>query len=152
MPRVKPRAARNEPRERDIERALEERADKGTSFVDLNQKYGILKSTLCNRSRGMQTQTRQKSHEAYQALQRWRKRLVGGRYKSIHRALRRDWIYSKLLQKSSYKRKDGVVWVLPGFEGTSTDTLQFQYALHRQLTAKVHLQMFQGQLRTISRS
>ena len=66
MPRAKPRATNSEQRERDMERGLEERAEQGTFFVDLILKYSIPKSTLCNRSRGMQT--RQKSHEAYQAL------------------------------------------------------------------------------------
>ena len=66
MPRIKPRAAKNEQREFDIKRALEGRAEKGASFVDLSQWYGVPKSTLCDHSRGMQT--RQKSHEAYQAL------------------------------------------------------------------------------------
>ena len=37
-----------------------------TSFEDLHHKYGIPKSTLCDRARGMQT--RQKAHEEYQAL------------------------------------------------------------------------------------
>ena len=45
---------------------MEERAEKGTPSVDLSQQYGVLKSTLYNRSQGMQTH--QKSHEAYQAL------------------------------------------------------------------------------------
>ena len=66
MPRVKARAAENEEREEKIRRALEERAQFGTSFEDLHHKYGIPKSTLSNRAKGRQS--RQKVHEVYQAL------------------------------------------------------------------------------------
>jgi hypothetical protein len=66
MPRVKARTAKNEEREDKIRRALEERAELGTSYEDLALTYGIPKSTLCNRAGGMQS--RQKSHETYQAI------------------------------------------------------------------------------------
>ena len=49
-----------------IRQALEERAQFNTSFEDLHHKYGIPKSTLCDRTRG--TLGRQKAHEVYQAL------------------------------------------------------------------------------------
>ena len=66
MSRVKARAAKDEEREEKIRLALEDRAQFNTSFEDLHHKYGIPKSTLCDRARGMQT--RQKAHEDYQAL------------------------------------------------------------------------------------
>ena len=66
MPRVKARAAKNEEREEKIRRALEERAQFGTSFEDLHHRYGIPKSTLSNRAEGRQS--RQKAHEVYQSL------------------------------------------------------------------------------------
>ena len=66
MPRVKARTAKNEERETKILQALEERARLNTSFEDLHHKYGIPKSTLCDRARG--AQNRQKAHEDYQAL------------------------------------------------------------------------------------
>ena len=66
MPRVKARAAKNEEREEKIRRALEERAQFGTSFEDLHHKYGIPKSTLSNRAEGRQSH--QKAHEVYQSL------------------------------------------------------------------------------------
>ena len=66
MPRVKARAAKDEEREEEIRRALEERAQFNTSFEDLHHKYGIPKSTLSNRAGGRQN--RQKAHENYQAL------------------------------------------------------------------------------------
>ena len=66
MPRVKARAAKDEEREEKIRLALEDRAQFNTSFEDLHHKYGIPKSTLCDRAGGMQS--RQKAHEDYQAL------------------------------------------------------------------------------------
>ena len=66
MPRVKARAAKGEEHEEKMRLALEDRAQFNTSFEDLHHKYGIPKSTLCDRARGMQT--RQKTHEDYQAL------------------------------------------------------------------------------------
>ena len=66
MPRVQARATKNEEREEKIRRALEERAQFGTSFEDLHHKYGIPKSTLSNRAKGRQSL--QKAHEVYQAL------------------------------------------------------------------------------------
>ena len=66
MPRVKARAAKDEEREEEIRRALEERAQFNTSFEDLHHKHGIPKSTLSNRAGGRQS--RQKAHEGYQAL------------------------------------------------------------------------------------
>ena len=64
MPQVKARAAKNEKREEKIHWALEERAQFGTSFEDLHHKYGIPKSTLCNRAEG--EKSHQKAHEVYQ--------------------------------------------------------------------------------------
>ena len=66
MPRAKARAAKNEEREEKIRRALEERAQFGTSFEDLHHKYGIPKSTPSNRAEGRQCC--QKAHEVYQSL------------------------------------------------------------------------------------
>ena len=66
MPRVKARATKDEEREEKIRLVLEDRAQFNTSFEDLHPKYGIPKSTLCDRARGMQT--RQKAHKDYQAL------------------------------------------------------------------------------------
>ena len=66
MPRVKARAAKNEECEEKLLRALEERAQFGTSFEDLHHKYGIPKSTLSNRAEGRQS--RQKADEVYQSL------------------------------------------------------------------------------------
>ena len=66
MPRVKARAARNEVQEEKIRQALEERARLNTSFVDLSHKYGVPKSTLCDRAGGVES--REKSHKDYQAL------------------------------------------------------------------------------------
>ena len=43
MPRLKPRVARNKQGVEGVERALQER---GSSFKDFSQKYGIPKSTL----------------------------------------------------------------------------------------------------------
>ena len=60
MPRVKARAAKDEEREMKTHHALEERAQFNTSFEDLHHKYGIPKSTLCDRTQG-----RQKAHEVY---------------------------------------------------------------------------------------
>ena len=66
LPRVKARAAKDEERKEKIRLALEDRTQFNTSFGDLHHKYGIPKSTLCDRARGMQS--RQKAHEDYQAL------------------------------------------------------------------------------------
>ena len=63
MPRVRARAAKDEEK---IRLTLEDRAQFNTLFEDLHHKYGIPKSTLCDRARG--TQSRQKAHEDYQAL------------------------------------------------------------------------------------
>ena len=65
MPQVNARAAKDEESKK-IRLALEDRAQFNTSFEDLHHKYGIPKSTLCDRARGMQS--RQKAHEDYQAL------------------------------------------------------------------------------------
>ena len=66
MPRVKARAVRDEVREGTIHQALEERARLNTSFEDLHHKYGIPRSTLCDRAGGVES--REKSHKDYQAL------------------------------------------------------------------------------------
>ena len=66
MPRVKARAAKDEDHETKARQVLEERAQFNTSFEDLHHKYGILKSTLCDRARS--AQSRQKAHKDCQAL------------------------------------------------------------------------------------
>ena len=66
MPRVKARAAKDEERETKIRQALEERGKFNASFEDLYHKYGVPKSTLCDRARS--AQSCQKVHKDYQAL------------------------------------------------------------------------------------
>ena len=63
MRRVKARASKNEEREEKIRQALEERAQFNPSFEDLHHKYGIPKSTLCDRAGDVES--RQKSHKDY---------------------------------------------------------------------------------------
>ena len=53
-------------REGKIRQALEERARLNTSFEDLHHKYGIPRSTLCDRAGCVES--REKSHKDYQAL------------------------------------------------------------------------------------
>ena len=66
MPRVEAGAAKDEGCGGDVRRALKERAQSNTSLEYLHHKYGIPKSTLCERARG--TQSPPKSAQRLQAL------------------------------------------------------------------------------------
>ena len=134
MPRVKLTAAKNEPRERNIERALVERAEKGASFVDLSQSMvfqRVPSATAVEACRPARNHTKPTKH----LPQRWRKCLVGGRYKWIHKAFRQDRIYSKLWQKISQEEgwgSLGPAWLRGCLNRHSAVPARFASTMDRQ--------------------
>jgi transposase len=63
MPRVKVRQAKDGDKEDRIQQALEKSAQEGTSFRDLENKFGVGWSTLNDHARG--GKSRQEAHQEY---------------------------------------------------------------------------------------
>ena len=134
-------------REEKIRQALEERARLKTSFEDLHHKYGIPKSTRCDRARGVEC--REKSHKDYQALTpamdgamvKWALRMDSHGFPP-RLDLSKDTA-EKLFHDTNASEPNATAGVLgrTWLRGFLTDTLMSPHATLHQWTASEHLQI-----------